>query len=504
MTRDRAWLALVVAGVAALAWCIARTAWMSDDAYVTLRSIDHLVHGRGFTYNAVERVQAYTHPLWALLLVPFYAVTGDAWRMPMALGALATLAGVGVLVRGAATRAGAAVGVAALVASKAFVDWATSGLENPLEDLLLASFALVLLRGDRPNVALLGALVGLLGVTRLDAMLLVLPALAIVAVGLARRGDRAVLRAAALGLAPLVAWHGFALAYYGSPWPNTAYAKLGTGIPAADLAAQGYRWLAWNAWNDPTTLPTILAGVVAGLALRDLRALGLVVGVGLHLAYVVAIGGDFMAGRFLVAPLVVAVALLGQASWRAPVALVAVAALIGGSLWSPQAPLRSGPQYVRAQAYDGVVDERGYYWRGTGWWTPRENPGPNHEFVRDGRAAKGPIAVKSVIGLYGFYAGPDHHVVDRLGLADPLLARLPAVEDPEWRIGHFRRRVPDDYVRSVLARNEVEDPELHALYDLVRRTTRGPLWTRKRWRAIWKLNTGGYALDRERWRHPAR
>ena len=109
--------------------------------------------------------------------------------------------------------------------------------------------------------------------------------------------------------------------------------------------------------------------------------------------------------------------------------------------------------------------------------------------------------MKSVIGLYAYYAGPDHHVVDRLGLADPLLARLPAEHDPSWRIGHFRRTVPESYVRSVLsARNGVADPELRALYDLVRLATRGPLWTVERWRAIWALNTGGYALDRERWR----
>src|SRR5699024_7405800 len=127
---------------------------------------------------------------------------------------------------------------------------------------------------------------------------------------------------------------------------------------------------------------------------------------------------------------------------------------------SPYAPLRSGPDYTRAKASDGIVDERGYYWRGTGWTAPREKPGPTHEFVRDGRAARTPMAVTSVIGLYGYYAGPEHHVVDRLGLADPLLARMPAVHDPEWRIGHFRRPMPDGYLTSLRSgRNEVADPE---------------------------------------------
>jgi arabinofuranosyltransferase len=39
-------------------------------------------------------------------------------------------------------------------------------------------------------------------------------------------------RAAALGLVPAAAWTLFALAYFGFPFPNTAYAKLATGISA--------------------------------------------------------------------------------------------------------------------------------------------------------------------------------------------------------------------------------------------------------------------------------
>lgn len=497
--RHRLWTLLAAALVAVLALCIARTAWMSDDAYVTLRTIDNLVAGRGLVYNPIERVQAYTHPLWMLLLTPLYAVTHDAWRMPMAVGAGLTLAGVLVLVRAAASRPAAVAALSALLASKAFVDWATGGLENPLEDLLLALLATELFR-ERPRLALLALLTGLLGTTRLDALVMVGPAVALVAVGLLRRGERGVATACALGVAPLLAWHGFALVYYGSPWPNAAFATLGAGVPASALVGRGFEWLAWNAWNDPTTLPTIACGVWVGLRSRDLRALGLVVGIGLHLAYAISTGGDSMAGRFLVAPLFVAVLLISREPWTGRAAFVGSVMVLGASLASPYAPLRSGPHYTRAPGDEGVgvVDERGTYWRGTGWWAARERPGPSHGFVRDGRAARDPVVVKSVIGLYGFYASPDHHVVDPFGRADPLLARLPAEHDPEWRLGHFRRAVPEDYVHSVLsARNGVVDPERHAVYDLVRRATRGPLWTRERWQAIWRLNTGDYVLDPE-------
>jgi hypothetical protein len=69
----------------------------------------------------------------------------------------------------------------------------------------------------------------LIMLNRLDAGLLVLPALAVAAMAGAWR---ATVRAAAAGLAPLAAWHVFSLVYYGVPFPNTAYAKLQTGIAA--------------------------------------------------------------------------------------------------------------------------------------------------------------------------------------------------------------------------------------------------------------------------------
>jgi arabinofuranosyltransferase len=48
-------------------------AWLCDDAYITFRTVDNFIHGYGLTWNVAERVQAYTHPLWMLLLSGVYA-----------------------------------------------------------------------------------------------------------------------------------------------------------------------------------------------------------------------------------------------------------------------------------------------------------------------------------------------------------------------------------------------------------------------------------------------
>ncbi|MCJ7799731.1 MAG: hypothetical protein MUP33_08230, partial [Polaromonas sp.] len=70
----------------------------------------------------------------------------------------------------------------------------------------------------------------------------------------------------ALGFSPFILWEGFTLFYYGFLFPNTAYAKLNTGIPWHDLAGQGLYYL-WNSiMVDPITL-TVIAGAVIAAAI---------------------------------------------------------------------------------------------------------------------------------------------------------------------------------------------------------------------------------------------
>ena len=54
-----------------------RTAWMSDDAHITLRTIRNFLAGVGLRWNLVERVQSYTHPLWLFVLSPLHWLTGE-------------------------------------------------------------------------------------------------------------------------------------------------------------------------------------------------------------------------------------------------------------------------------------------------------------------------------------------------------------------------------------------------------------------------------------------
>jgi arabinofuranosyltransferase len=94
-------------------------------------------------------------------------------------------------------------------------------------------------------------------------------------------------------------------------------------------------------------------------------------------------------------------------------------------------------------------------------------------------------------GFIGYAAGPTVHLVDRYGLGDPLLARLPA--EVPWRMGHFARHVPGGYLETLgSGRDQIMDPSIGAYFEKLRIITEGPIWSRERWRTIWRMNTGQY------------
>ncbi|MEM1008442.1 MAG: hypothetical protein AAGJ35_05505, partial [Myxococcota bacterium] len=59
-----------------------------------------------------------------------------------------------------------------------------------------------------------------------------------------------------------------------------------------------------------------------------------------------------------------------------------------------------------------------------------------------------------------------------------------------WRPGHFERALPSGYKVSVLDMNLIRNPALSELWELLKKVTRGPLFSRSRWKAIVLLHTG--------------
>jgi hypothetical protein len=159
---------------------------------------------------------------------------------------------------------------------------------------------------------------------------------------------------------------------------------------------------------------------------------------------------------------------------------------------------------------DGVGDERAFYAATNGLVESRRRGSSpeRHPMAQDGlraRRAPGPVAIFWPTGMSGFFAGPGKHVIDHYALTDPLLARLPAARLGRWRIGHFARTIPDGYLESLsTSENRLVDPGLARLWDELRLVTRGPLLSRARLAAVWRLNSGqlGALVHRRAYREP--
>lgn len=483
-----------ILGFAALLAIVVRLAWLCDDAYITLRSVENLVAGHGPVWNVGERVQSFSHPAWMLLLALGRLLTGECYFTTLAIGgALSAVAAWRLLgVAGAAAPALAVV----LCCSRAFPEFATGGLENPLTSALLVALALVAWRDGDPDrrCARAAWLAGLATLTRMDLVVLAGPLLAGATVGVPWPR---LLRHAAAGFAPFAAWTLFSAFYYGSPLPITAHAKLlAHGVPTMDVAIQGLHYFVACAIEDPATVLVLAAGIGLGLARPRLGAMPAAVGALLYCGYVVKVGGDFMTGRFLTPPFVVAAAILGRwlatagrgAAWGVALAALGALASVGTPIWLM--PLDGEPKPTTHHHF--VANERLAYAPMLGLWAKgRSTPAPGlmSEFLRQQGLGHAVIPWGQV-GRYGFEAGDRIYVADAW-LLDPLMMRLPIARPDAWRIGHFERRPPEGYLESLATgEDRIRHPALRAYYATLRTALRAPLFAPERLDALWRLLTG--------------
>jgi arabinofuranosyltransferase len=500
---------LVIGALATIYLIVVCNAWIADDAFITLRTIDNFVHGHGLTWNAAERVQAYTHPLWLMLLVPPYALFRERYFTPIFLGIFFTLAALLLLafkVAKDSRTAFAAIFVLSL--SKAFIDYTTSGLENACSYFLLASFVLVHFTRSHSRYHIFGlALIAALGMlARLDNFFLFVVPLSFTCWQQRRRGILNVSTQIVAGFAPLAAWEGFSLIYYGFPFPNTAYAKLDMSCSQWHTMAKGFEYVANSIRHDPVTMLSILAGGLwlSRAAFSGARAFS--AGALAHMVYVISIGGDFMSGRFLALPflgIVLAASASATLDARQVIGTVACLVLLAAGL--PFNPWKSRGSYQNTELAGDIADERGWYYPVTGLL--HANPaaefprGSLHPFLeweargREARESGEPVVLGGAVGILGYSAGPSVWVVDGYGIGDVLLARLPPVPGPQ-RVGHVRRQIPAGYLASLrLGENRLANRTLASAYERLNEITRGNVWSWHRFKTIWEANVGTLARE---------
>ena len=489
-----------------------RTAWLSDDAMITFRVVENFLAGYGLGYNPFVRVQAFTHPLWFFVISFFYYLSGffvssmpnGLFNITIFLSVLFSSLAIFLLLTRVAQPEVLPLVSAALVLclSSSFIDYSTSGLENPLTHFLLVVFVIVYLM-DAPNLIRLSFISSLVMLNRLDAVLLIGPAILYSwwINGRTKRGFIQIM----VGFIPIILWEIFSIFYFGFPFPNTAYAKLNTDISSGALILQGMDYLLNSInWDTLVIFTVIVAGVLIYLKM-DKKAAVLYAGVLLYIVYIIKIGGDFMAGRFMAAPLLLSVAIISnQPVDRANrLTIIGLTILLGA--FSIRSPLLSSNAVLYMPGYsitdnNGVSDQRLHYFG-------NERKGQYNSLVENGfrKPVLGSkfagtewqftgfqsVYVADALGKPGYGKGPNIYVIDNYALADPLLARLPAQSD--WEIGHFVRTIPEGYLETLeTGENVIADPSLALYYSKLNYVISAPLFDWERIMEVLKFNTGQY------------
>jgi arabinofuranosyltransferase len=487
---------------------ILRSAWLSEDAYITLRTVDNFVHGHGLRWNIAERVQSYTHPLWMFCLSFLTLVTKELYYTPLFLSIVFSILAVYIVsVKLAKDTINGILGISVLTFSKAFIDYSTSGLENPLIHLILALFFLGYYRfeyASRHRILLLVGLAALGILNRMDTILLFAPPLVYLLFKRSAVSCASKVWTAVVGFSPFIIWELFSLLYYGFPFPNTAYAKLKTGLHRSELIEQGWYYLLNSLDWDPITLFSIFSIAFASIWFYRKDCAHLFVGLSIlfYLAYIIKIGGGFMSGRFLAAPLLCAVIMLVRFDikpLKEGVPLLGLICLLGMSGSRPTILNSGSYEMLPVDDRIGIADERGAYYASTGLLTRNRKtiPPVHEELVEKGKEAnrdERQVVVWGNIGFFGLFAGPDVHIIDPGALSDPLLARLPVstflAQKGASRIGHFTREIPKGYPESTLGTNVMKDVSLREYWEKLSFVTRGNLWDWRRIQEIWRFNTG--------------
>jgi len=495
-------------------------AWQSDDAYHAYIMAKNLVDGNGFVYNIGQRATASSCPLFTLVIAFSYLIIRNMFFVSLLVNIVFSALAYRILVWNfCKTKNQVILCFITLTGSLSFVSYTTSGLENSMLFFLVGCFLKIYFEKERQNgkrMLALAVLVALIAMTRMDAVLMVAPMA--VYVFLCKRDNVKFSKAVGigvLGLFPFVLWEVFATFYYGFPFPNTAYAKLGTNIALIEYIKRGVKYYINAIICDPVVILVPLMVILCVLTVRKAQYIYCMAGVALYCVYLLYIGGDFMMGRHFTVMFYISLlcymdiknrefSTFGKgASFNRTFVGLIFAALIftytshditkqflyGENFSSPISDERAG-YFKYSSLFNNVISlvKTGDLCIQDAW---------NDEGIREYRDAgyKGGI-LQNVPGISKYYNN-DMYLNDYYALGDPFLAHLPAVKEANWRIGHMWRQAPNGYGDQVLYgndgdRNRIENPDASQYYEIIKEVTCGDLFSSRRISMIINLNLGKY------------
>ncbi|MCG8554854.1 MAG: hypothetical protein MJD61_06140 [Proteobacteria bacterium] len=400
--------AAAVTGTGAVAW-----PYTVDDAFISARYAQRIAAGLGYTFSGQSASDGVTGPLWLLPQLAAIEMGADPVVVAKGLGLVCAGGAAALVVRRAEMLGCSGWVAAALVGCQSSLGiWSVAGLETGLAVLLFSCAALALVA--RRASWLAGLWLAALAWLRPELG----PAGLVILLVLTRRDLAAGVRATLVALGGVCVLLAFRLFLFGEALPLSFHAKGGT-------LGSGLRYV---------TLGLLLTTGVGGVGLTwragatSSFSRGLALAIAVQLITIGLLGGDWMPGQRLIAPLLPAYALLGARgadtrdwSCRAMLLLALALPALQLSLQLPEAR-RAG------QTREAVA-------RPLALW------------LRDNAATMALVDA----GYLSYASGIE--VVDLGGLTDPIVAHSPG--------GHLSKRVDVGYLQQ-------RDPDVVVLHSTSR------------------------------------
>ncbi len=459
--------------------------WLSEDAFITFRHIENFISGYGPVFNPGERVEGFSHVLWFYILSLFrwigFTIKASAIIPSLILSFTAIYIFLFKINPFKNEKTILNFSAPALLSASAFTDFGTSGLETPLSYLLLILYAKFLLEEDfYKNPILFGFLISLMVFTRPDFGVFLIIVLLFFLFELYNKKINFVflLKFSFSSIIPLFLYEIFRMGYYAAIFPNPVYTKSATG--SYFLAGINY-FLDFS--EGSLFLPVLIFALI--IFFKDKKFIGrkIVLLSGFtHMFFVIRGGGDFMHGRFLLPSFILlSVGTIGildnyfSRNRKREVLsffLIIFIYIIGLSVKPAQ---KRGHYFNRG----GISDERFAYYKDRNIpikYLFKENLifmwktiGENYKYLTDKSKLNIRIAYKNV-GFIGYYSGKRVYVLDKLGLTDPIVARLKI--NKRGRPGHEKYApFPYLYYKSLTF-----SPTPFPLWNKIAKTDFGILW----------------------------
>jgi arabinofuranosyltransferase len=391
---------LIIIGVF---WAYSQS-WLTDDIFITFRYISNLFAGNGLVYNAGEYVEGYTHPLWLLMLIPFYP------NLEIASQVLGLLSFAGLIYF--LTRSGW-LAAALVVCNMEMRIWATGGLETMLFTFLVFLSVWATLEKKSWTGWILLAMI----LTRPDGLLIS---------GVILLFNWRYYKPLLL-LTPLLALRYY---YYGDLLPNPYYAKSGGG----SYFSQGFYYI-WVYVSVYVSTFLVLYGF--RFTKRREIILPMVIIFVYLILFVARVGGDFMYARFIipVVPLIYFVIEQSFKEFKNTAILVAILFLSFVSEHSLRWDLfyDEADNHKPAFELDGITDEYWYWGQKNDGMTPidiNRIAGQKLKKAFNGRKFCVLLRGQASLGYYGDF----YNCIENAGLTDKYIAKQKLME--RGRVGH--------------------------------------------------------------------